>query len=388
MGRSRRPFVTVALALFVLLLDGNLATPLYAVYRERFGFSGTELTLIFAIYAIALIPSLLVFGQLSDRVGRRRVLAGGLLIAIVGLALLAAARSTAWLFVARAVQGVALGAVVGTGAAALVEAEPDGDHRRAALAAVLGQSGGSAAGPLVAGTLAQWAPAPRQLCYLVAIAATVVAVLAIWRMPEPSRPSGAWRLQRPSVPAPIRARFARLSATCAAVWAVGALFLSVVPSYAATLLDTSDLALLGAISAGMLAVACAIQAVAVRRGLTAQRAQPIGLALLVAGIAALLAAFPARSLALVLAGAALAGAGLGLAYFGSQSEINRIAPPERRGEVTAAFITCLYVAVAITSISVGLLSDAASLAAAVRAAGIAVAAAAAATAVWHVAAER
>src|SRR4051812_14916684 len=265
MGRSRRPFVTVGLALFVLLLDGNLATPLYAVYRERFGFSGTELTLIFAIYAIALIPSLLLFGQLSDRVGRRRVLAGGLLIAIAGLALLAAARSTAWLFAARAGQGVALGAVVGTGAAALVEAEPDGDHRRAALAAVLGQSGGSAAGPLVAGTLAQWAPAPRQLCYLLSMAATAVAVLAIWRMPEPSRPSGAWRLQRPSVPAPIRARFARLSATCAAVWAVGALFLSVVPSYAAKLLATSDLALLGAISAGMLAVACAIQAVAVRR---------------------------------------------------------------------------------------------------------------------------
>jgi predicted MFS family arabinose efflux permease len=385
---KRLPFVTVAAALFVLLLDGNLATPLYAVYRERFGFSGTELTLIFAIYAIVLIPSLLVFGQLSDRVGRRRVLVLGLAIAIVGLALLATARSTEWLLVARAVQGIALGAVVGTAAAALVEAEPDGDPRRAATAAVLGQSGGSAAGPLVAGALAQWAPAPRQLCYLLAIGATAVAATGVWRIPEPSRPSGVWRLQRPHVPLSIRARFARVSVTCAAVWAIGALFLSVVPSYAAVLLDTRDLALLGAISAGMLTVACLVQAVALRRGLTPRRAQPIGLALLVAGIAALLLAFPERSLVLVLTGAALAGAGLGLAYFGSQSEINRIAPPERRGEVTAAFITCLYVAVATTSISVGLLSDATSLAAAVRAAGIAVAAAAVITAAWHLIAER
>jgi predicted MFS family arabinose efflux permease len=384
---TRRPFVIVAAALFVLLLDGNLATPLYAVYRERFGFSGTELTLIFAIYAIVLIPSLLVFGQLSDRIGRRRVLVLGLVVAIAGLALLAAARSTAWLFVARAVQGVALGAVVGTAAAALVEAEPHGDPRQAATAAVLGQSGGSAAGPLVAGALAQWAPAPRQLCFLLAIGATAVAATGVWRIPEPSRPSGVWRLQRPNVPPSIRTRFARLSLTCAAVWAIGALFLSVVPSYAAVLLDTSDLALLGAISAGMLTVACLVQAVAVRRGLTSRRAQPIGLALLVAGIAALLLAFPARSLVLVLTGAALAGAGLGLAYFGSQSEINRIAPPERRGEVTAAFITCLYAAVATTSISVGLLSDAASLATAVRAAGIAVAAAAVITAAWHLIAE-
>jgi MFS family permease len=381
-------FLIVASALFVLLLDGNLPTPLYAVYRERFGFSGTELTLIFATYTVVLIPSLLVFGQLSDRVGRRRVLVGGLAGATVGLLLLALAHNTAWLFAARAVQGLSLGAVVGTAAAALVEAEPHGDHRRAALAAVLAQSGGSAAGPLVAGSLAEWAPAPRQLSYALAMAATILIAAAVWRIPEPSNPSGEWRLQRPSVPRAIRTRFARVSLSCAAVWAVGALFLSVVPSYAATLLDTRDLALLGAISAGMLGIACLLQAVGQRSGIAPQRAQPVGLTLLIAGIVALVAAFPTRSLVLVLAGAALAGAGLGLTYFGSQTEINRIAPPERRGEVTAAFITCQYAFVSATAISVGLVSDAASLAAAVRAVGLVIAVAAAFTALWHVAAAR
>ena len=380
----RRAFLIVFAALFVLLLDGNLPTPLYAVYRERFGFSDTGLTLIFATYTIVLIPSLLVFGQLSDRVGRRRVLVGGLAGATVGLLLFAFARSTGWLFVARAVQGVSLGAVVGTAAAALVETEPRGDHRRAALAAVLGQSGGSAAGPLIAGSLAEWAPAPRQLCYALAMATTVAIAIAVWHIPEPSRPDGEWRLQRPSVPRAIRVRFARVSLSCAAVWAVGALFLSVVPSYAATLLDTRDLALLGAISAGMLGFACVLQVVAQRSGLAPRRAQPAGLALLVAGIAALVSAFPTRSLALVVAGAVLAGAGLGLAYFGAQTEVNRIAPPERRGEVTAAFITCQYVFVSVTAISVGLLSDAASLAAAVRAAGTAIALLAVCVAAWHV----
>src|SRR3954463_5072171 len=99
-------FYVVAGALFVMLMAGNLPTPLYAVYRERFGFSGTELTLIFAIYAIVLIPALLVFGQLSDRLGRKRVIAAGLGVAALGLGLLASAQSTAWLFVARSVQGL------------------------------------------------------------------------------------------------------------------------------------------------------------------------------------------------------------------------------------------------------------------------------------------
>jgi len=377
-------FLIVAAALFVLLLDGNLATPLYAVYRERFGFSGTELTLIFATYTVVLIPSLLLFGQLSDRVGRRRVLVGGLAGATAGLLLLALADSTAWLFVARAVQGASLGAVVGTAAAALVEAEPHGDHQRAALAAVLAQSGGSAAGPIVAGSLAEWAPAPRQLCYALAAAATVLIAVAVWRIAEPSQPSGEWRLQRPSVPREIRTRFARVSLSSAVCWGIGALFLSVVPSYAAALLDTHDLALLGAISAGMLGVACVLQTVGERTRMPPHRAQVVGLALLIGGIAALIAAFPRHSLALVLAGAALAGAGLGLTYFGSQSEINRIAPSDRRGEVTAAFITCQYVFVSVTAISVGLVSDAASLAAAVRAAGIAIAVTASLTVVWHV----
>ena len=69
---SFTPFAVVGCALFVLLLDGNLPTPLYAVYREQFGFSGTTLTLLFAVYTIALIPALLIFGQLSTGSGAVR----------------------------------------------------------------------------------------------------------------------------------------------------------------------------------------------------------------------------------------------------------------------------------------------------------------------------
>jgi MFS family permease len=381
--RAGRPFLIVTVAFFTLLLGSNLPTPLYAVYRERFGFSSAVLTLVFATYMVVLVPTLLLCGQLSDRVGRKRVIAAGLTTAAVGLGLFAAATGTAWLFAARGVQGLSVGMVTGAATAGLVELEPHGDRRRAALYAVLVQGGGSSAGPLLAGALAQWAPAPRTLCYLVALVLALVAAAAVLTIPERMPAGGRWRMQRPSVPPDIRVGFWRASLTATTVWMVAALYLSVVPSYAAKLLDTANLALLGAIAASLLGASCAAQLIASRRD-GAAGAQPLGLALVVAGLVALVLAFPLHSLAALFASALLGGAGHGLAFLGAQADINELAPIERRGEVTAAFISCVYFGVATSAIGVGLLSTASSLRTAVTIFAIAVGATALTAIAWHI----
>jgi MFS family permease len=375
----------VGAALFVLIAGANLATPLYAVYRDRFGFSSVVLTLVFATYALVLVPSLLVFGQVSDRVGRRPVIAAGLGTAMAGLALFALARATPWLFAARAVQGLAVGAASGAATAALVELEPAGDRPRAALVSTLAQAGGSAAGPLVGGVLAEWAPAPRTTSFLVGLAVTGAVLAGVLAAPGfRGAAGGPWRMQRPSVPADIRARFARLALSAAAAWAVAGLYLSVVPSYAGSLLHTSNLALEGLITAVMLLASCAAQ-VALRRGGAPERDQAAGLALVALGLVALVLAFPAHALAPLLAGALLAGTGHGMAFLGAQGDLNAIAPPERRGEVTAAFFTCIYLGVAVSAIGVGLVATLASLFAAVAVFAVVAGGAAVLAVTWHVA---
>jgi MFS family permease len=379
-----RPFLTVWVAWLLVMTGANLATPLYAIYARRFAFSSLVLTTIFATYAVVLVPALVLFGRLSDCLGRRAVVLLGLAAAVAGLAVFAAARGEAWLYGARGLQGLAVGMISGAATAALVEQDPDGDRRRASLFAGLAQSGGSAAGPLLAGVLVEWAPAPRQLSYLAVLAATTFAGVLVLRLPEPARTGGEpWRIQLPRVPREVLGPFVRVSLTAALVWATLALFLSVVPSYASALLDTTNAALLAALAALSLVASCAAQ-LAARRLVDPGRApQAVGLATLASGLVLLVAASPAHSILLLALGSLAAGAGHGLAFINAQHELNELAPPERRGEVTAAFVACVYFMVAVSVISIGLLDQVVSLRASLALVAAVLVVLAVATAVWQ-----
>jgi len=144
-------FWAVAYALLILLTGTNLPTPLYRGYEASFGFSPLVVTLIFAAYVAALVPSLLVAGPLSDAVGRRRVLLPALAVAALGSLSFALAQGTAWLFAARVLQGIAVGSASGALTAALTELHPAGDRRKAALVSAVASMGGLGLGPVLAG---------------------------------------------------------------------------------------------------------------------------------------------------------------------------------------------------------------------------------------------
>jgi MFS family permease len=276
--------------------------------------------------------------------------------------------------------------ISGAATAALVELDPRESRRRAALGAGLAQAGGSALGPLAAGVLAEWAPAPLRLSYLLTLGLTLVAAAFVLRLPRQEEGEReAWRPQWPRVPAEIRAPFFRVGLTAGTVWAAMALFLSIVPSYTERILATRNLAVVAAIAALGLLASFVSQAVVERIEGSQRRDQAIGCVLLALGLGGVVGAAPSGSIALLAAGSVVAGVGHGIAFLTAQQELNELAPGERRGEVTAAFIACIYFLVAGFVVATGLLGSFFSLDASVEAVGSALLAVALGAAAWQAA---
>ncbi|MER7025448.1 MULTISPECIES: MFS transporter [Streptomyces] len=360
---SRGRFWAIAYTLLFLLTGTNVPTPLYRGFQEKFGFSPLMVTLIFAVYVAALVPSLLIFGPLSDAIGRRKVLVPAVVVAALGSLAFALATNVTWLFGARLLQGLAVGAASGALTAALNEAEPTGNRRRAALVSTVASVGGLGTGPLLAGVLAQYAPAPYELPFLVEITLLVPAFLAMALLPT-TLPTVKWRPRRPSIPPSVRGVFGTSGTASFLAFTVVGLFLALVPAYVTKLSGSHNLALAGGAVTLMLACSCLAQLAAY--GGKARTLQITGLALLAVGLVLLAVAGGISSLALLLVATVIGGAGQGMAFLGSITEVNRTAPPGRHADVISSFYVVVYLGVGVPVIGVGFLARVISLLEAVQ----------------------
>ncbi len=363
---SGTSFLIVVLATLVLFMGSAIPTPLYGLYQEKFSLSPVFITLIFAVYAITIVPSLFLFGPLGDRIGRRRILLIAAIAAIGGTVLLGAARSPAWLIAGRVAQGIGVGAALGNATAALVELEPKGDRRRAARAAGVALFGGLALGPSLAGVMADYLPAPTVLVYVLELALLVVSFILLLRIRDGEQPRkpGRIRLHRPALP-PAKQAFAAASLASALVFAMSGLYFSLAPNYAREILHTGSIALGGVIAAIM--VASGLVTELVLRDRPSVRMVIGGLAALTAGLSLIVVARYASSVGVLVGAAVVSGVGFGATFQGAVSIVNEIAPAERRGDTTSSFYAVSYLALGVPIIVLGLLAESSDLLGAVQA---------------------
>ena len=202
----RLAYALVAAVIGLALFASSTPSPLYATYRELWGFSSVVLTLIYATYAFGVLLALLLAGRVSDEWGRRPVLLvalGALLVTSVAFML---ASSVAWLFVARGLQGIATGLALGAASAALLDLHPRRDPAGVGLTNGVVSAGGMALGVLLSSALVEFAPAPRVLPYVALFVLFAIAFVGALLMPEPVTHRSRPRLtpQRPSIPPAVR----------------------------------------------------------------------------------------------------------------------------------------------------------------------------------------
>ncbi|MFE9028947.1 MFS transporter [Streptomyces iakyrus] len=342
-------------AVFIL---SNAATPLYVLWQRDIGFSKGTLTVVFAFYIVGLLGSLLVSGVVSDRLGRKPVLLPALALALAACAIFATATTVVALIVARLFTGIAVGAVVSAGMAAVTDVAGPERKRLAALLASCAMVFGAGLGPLLAGLLSETLPAPTVTVFVVEAVLLLTAVLTVLRMPvrrPATRGKGAW-VRVPGVPHGNGIHLALGIAVFAPGITATSFVLSLGPTLLTELLGTTSRIVAGAMAFVMFLAATGVQ-FAVQK-LPRRTILTAGAISTTLSMAALIAAVHASSVALLVASALLAGAGQGMGQLGGLSLLNSTVPAQRLAEANAALNVGGYIPAGLLPVSTGYLMDA------------------------------
>jgi MFS family permease len=350
-------FWLLAFVLTAAMLGTTLPTPLYDIYQAQWHLSATMVTVIFAVYALAVLATLLVAGRSSDQAGRRPVLAVALGFSALSTVAFIFAPDVAVLLVGRVLSGVSAGLMTGTATATLMELVPASASRRASVVATTADFAGLGLGPLIAGLFAQYAPHPTTLVFEAYLAVLAVAGLALLLVPETVSPRRRPAVRFSGLGIPERGRNEFLAAAVAAfaAFALIGLFASLAPGFLADVLHQGSHAVQGGVVFLLLAVGAATQ-VAVSR-LRSRLVVLAGLGLFLVALALILTALADASMALFLAGTVISGVAVGAIFLGSLATANRLAPPGQRGQVISTYFVACYAGLIIPVIGVGVLTD-------------------------------
>jgi MFS family permease len=360
-GRTgpRGGFWLIAIAFTVAMAFASVPAPLYPLYQRRDDLSALTVTIVFVMYAIGVVASLLLAGHLSDRLGRKRIL-----IPALGLEVLAALLLLIWpvlpgLIVARLMSGLAVGLVTATATAYLHDlhctSRPGAGPGRFELVSTAANFGGLGAGTLVAGFLAQFAARPLRTPYGVFVVLILLSVVAVGLSPETVPDATGrfrYRPQRIRVAGADRARYAVAAASAFTAFAIFGLFTSLATGFVAGTLHHPGRLLAGAVVFAVFGAAALAQTATSR--LAPGRRFSLGLPAEAAGMIVLAAGMREANLAAFLIGGALAGAGAGMLFKSALGTVAAMAADGVRGEALAGLFLIAYAGLSLPTVGLGL----------------------------------
>jgi len=335
----------------LIAASSSAVTPLYHLYQASMQLTPFWITIVFASYVASLLAALLTVGGLSDYVGRRPVILVALLLNAAAMVLFSEARDVGQLILARMVQGLC----VGVGTTAMGAAILDTSRARGPLLNSVTAFLGMTAGSLGAAALITFASDPLHRVYEVLLGLTALMIALLYVMPESSsRKTGALASLRPHVrvPSQSRAVLVRLTPANVAGWALGGLYLSLMPTVVATAMGVASPWVGGVVVAALMLTAAV--AVATFRNWPARRLILVGTSTLGVGVAVSMAGIQQQHVAALLAGTVIVGVGFGSTFSGTLRALLPTAEPHQRAGLLSAFYLQSYLAFSLPAVIAGL----------------------------------
>ncbi|SDO62714.1 Predicted arabinose efflux permease, MFS family [Nakamurella panacisegetis] len=340
-------------SIVVFFLAGSSApTPLYALYQREWGFSSITTTIVFAVYALAVLIALLTVGSLSDYIGRRPVLFTAVVVQALTMLAFATASSVDELLWIRVIQGLSTGAAVAAVGAGML----DIDRSRGTIANSVSAPIGTAIGAIGSGLLVQFLPAPTHLVYLVLSGVFAVQAVGVALMPETSsRQPGALASLRVSfgLPAIVRVPLLVAAPALVAAWALAGFYGALGPSIVKRMIGHNSFVLGGA-ALFALAATGAVTLMLLRNA-APRTVMLLGTTGLILGVGVTVLALDAASIWLFFAGTVVAGAGFGAAFQGAVRSIVPLARPHERAGVLSIVYVISYLAMGVPAVVGGFL---------------------------------
>ena len=343
------PTALLASGLFTVTFAVNLQAPLYDAYAAESDVGATAVTVAFAAYVGGLMPTLLLLGGLSDRIGRRIPISLALVLGAVATALLVQVPSWTSLVIARFLLGIGTGLATTAGTAYMAEILGADRAKNAALIVTSATSLGFGGGALATGiSLSVQGPTLLPASYIALfVAAPVLAVIALG-LPRIDKPRPVSLLRLPVFPAGTW----MFGAALALAWSTTGMTIAVVPLELAAnnLGGWTGLVIFLAIFVGFLCQPIA-------RRMTNDRALALGFVLIPLGFVVLLVGVWLKFLAMVLVGTCItSAASYGLTYLASLAEVS-LRAPEDRARATAGLFVYAYFGFSLPVIASGALAD-------------------------------
>lgn len=339
-GRDQTPpraafWVAAAVAALALWVSAA-PTMTYPVYASEWQLTPAVTTLVFAVHPVVLVAVLVLFGGISDHIGRRASIRYGLAAELVGAAVFAVAGNVGWLFVGRAIMAIGVGLSLSPATAAMTEYVPERVRRHASAITTAATALGIMLAMVGGGALIQYAPMPLALDYWILAAVTVVVALSARLLPahNPVEEKDRWRLRAIRVPRRQLAVFVTAAITLSGSFVMGSVVLSLGAQIARQLVGSTNALVTGCLLS-VFAVVVAVAALVFSR-------VPVWLTIVLGGLASagglvlLAVAGVTGATPWFFAAAALAGLGYSLEFTGGISLVARYAPPLHRAEMYSA----------------------------------------------------